>query len=146
MKNHRSGLIFFLCALASICSAHSKPQSWNTIATSERPSSLGIEATFKDRHRYLSANGDCTRIPTDSILYLPESLGERVSSAKQGRLVTWFEFLRKNQSWLRVHPVSWDTVSGRSPISSETLAGFDKQGHLVIALFNRCPISILDPA
>ena len=146
MKTQRSGLIFILCALVNICTAHSKPQSWTTIATSEKPSSQGIEAKLKDSHRYLCVSNYCTRIPTDSILYLPDSLQEKVSTEKKGQMITWFEFLRKNQSWLRVHPVSWDTVNGRSPLSPETLKGFTKQPYLVIASFKQCPISVLDPA
>ena len=146
MKNQLTSFIFLFCALTSIHSAHAKAPSWNSIATSEKPSSPGIESKLKDSHRYLHVGNYCTRIPTESILYLPEPLKDKVSIGRQGQMITWFEFLRKNQSWLRVHPVSWDTVNGSSPISPDTQEGFAKQNYLVIALFKSCPISVLDPA
>ncbi len=86
-----------------------------------------------------------TFVPSGAVIFLPPTLKERITDKPVGTLVPWSEFLAKNYSWITTQDVSIAQAAGKEPLPPELSAFWTKQDKLVVAVFQRGPISLRVP-
>jgi len=84
-----------------------------------------------------------TVLPRNSIVYLPESLKQKVVSRPSGSFVSWPQFYLKNRNWIFTHEISLKQAHGTAPLKDGVIKQFERINRLVIAIHQNNPISIL---
>ena len=117
--------------------------AWSALASQAKPEGSDFEKQFRRRHFYLVSRGLCSRVPKESILYLPKEYQALVVEKPKGRQVNWIEFLAANRSWLRHQDVTWPQVLGEAPLSPTILHALANEDRLVIATYRGGPVTVL---
>ena len=86
-----------------------------------------------------------TMVPAGSLIQLPASLRNRISTRPVGNLVSWKAFLRFNPSWIGGEEVSARQVSGRAVIDPRRLRYLARLPKIVVAVQDQEPV-VLHPA
>ena len=97
------------------------------------------------RSTILSFRGYWTFVPKEAVLHVPAHFRGRVGGPRQGRLLTWREFLAKNRAWLRVQPVTLANARGEEPLPEEEVRQHKTIGQVVVATCHGGPISVKPP-
>ena len=84
-----------------------------------------------------------TVLPRNSIVYLPESLKQKVVNRPNGAFVSWPQFYLKNRNWIFTHGISLNQAQGTTPLKDGVMQQFKRINRLVIAIHQNNPISIL---
>lgn len=98
-----------------------------------------------DVHTYssfVSVGNRCSFLPTDAILYIPDSMKEQVSKEKTGKMVLWPDFYRSNRSHFHTVEVSPDEFTGKKPIAEARMKQWQTLGRIVVAVYRGNPITI----
>ena len=83
-----------------------------------------------------------TLVPNGAVLFLPESMQNRVNAKPVGTLLAWDAFLARNHSWISTSEVSFDQAAGNEAIPSENSDAWRKQKRIVVAVHQQGPISV----
>ena len=83
-----------------------------------------------------------TLVPNGAMVFLPDSMKDRVNTKPIGTLLPWNDFLTKNRSWITTNDVSFDQAAGNEEIPAERSAFWVKQQKIVIAVHQNGPISV----
>jgi len=94
---------------------------------------------------FVKAGSECSFIPTDAILYVPDSLKARVTKEKGENMVLWPKFYRKNTSSFHTVEVSVDEFTGKKPVSEARMKQWQSLGRIVVAVYRGNPISVPKP-
>ena len=86
-----------------------------------------------------------TILPKRAILFVPDALKEKVLEAQKGNFEFWPKFSRENQSWIQPWEVSLDVAKGIKPLSEPIRKSIEKSPKIVVAVYNKFPISVLPP-
>jgi hypothetical protein len=65
-----------------------------------------------------------------------------VNAKPTGTLLTWIDFLTRNQSWITTSEVALEQAAGKRPLPEEHAAFWAKQDKVVIAVYQNGPISV----
>jgi hypothetical protein len=90
----------------------------------------------------LSDGKNWTLIPNGAVLFLPESMKNRVHAKPVGTLLAWNDFLAQNHTWISTQEVSFDQAAGNEAIPSEHSETLRKQRRVVVAVHQQGPISV----
>ena len=83
-----------------------------------------------------------TLVPKGAVVFLPESMKQRVNVRPVGTLLPWNGFLQKNRSWLVSHEVSFDQAAGNEALTAAANASWRKENKVVVAVHQDGPISV----
>lgn len=86
-----------------------------------------------------------TVIPVGSVLNLPPGLRSHVIDKPKGEFLFWPAFLEVNGQWLGVREVPLEMAKGDTKKAKAVYQQISKDPHLLVAVYKRCPISILEP-
>lgn len=99
-----------------------------------------------ERSDVISFNGLTTIIPKRAILALPDAVKNRVGQHVPGhRIVAWKDFLIANRGWITTIEVSREQAEGRQALSEQVAERVTKSSRLVVATYQRGPISVMPP-
>lgn len=89
---------------------------------------------------------DHTVVPQGAVLSLPPKLAEMVVQKPRGKLLIWPLFIKKHARYITTKEVSWETAKGNDPITEKEKKAFSIGGKVVIAVYKKNPISVIEPA
>lgn len=101
---------------------------------------------LQDRSIILSDGHTHTFVPPGSILHLPEALRARVVPKPVGNFLLWPVFLQRHAEWLAAQEVPLAMARGDAKIAAQVLAPLASEKRLVVAVYRKGPISILEAA
>jgi len=113
----------------------------NNIQAENKPQ---LSSLYRNSH-ILVHRGKHTIIPKGSIIYLPTKDKTKVCETPSGKFDFWPDFLKKNQSWIWTYEVTRDQAKGLKPIQESKLEEFAKMNRMVVATYQKSPITILPP-
>ncbi len=93
----------------------------------------------------LVSGGEHTVIPVGAVLNIPTNLTSMVVKKPQGKLLIWPAFVKKYARFVTTQEVSWQTAKGEDPISEKDKKAFSIGSKVVVAVFNKNPISVMEP-
>ncbi len=105
-----------------------------------------VSTRLQDRSIILSDGQTFTLLPPGSILHLPAALRERVAAKPAGQFLLWPAFLERHADWLTVREVPLAMASGDAKAAAAVLAPLATEKRLVVAVYRKGPISILEAA
>jgi hypothetical protein len=94
---------------------------------------------------FVKAGSQCSFVPTDSILYVPDSMKARVSKEKSENMILWPKFYRRYTAFFHTVEVSPDEYTGKKPISEARMTQWQSLGRIVVAVYRGNPISVPKP-
>jgi hypothetical protein len=83
-----------------------------------------------------------TLVPNGAVVYLPQSLGNRVNAKPVGTLLSWSDFFVKNRAWITTNDVSFNQAAGKEAIPPARVAFWAQQDKVVVAIHQGGPISV----
>lgn len=83
---------------------------------------------------FLVDNNVSTKIPANSIIYVPDRLKGKVSEQIKGTLVPWKRFYSRNMSSIHLYTVTIEQARGTGKIKQEHIQQFEKLGKIVVAI------------
>lgn len=83
-----------------------------------------------------------TIVPTAAVLFLPQSVQDKVDAKPVGKLLPWTEFLAKNASWIATNEVTFDQAAGTETLPSSKVAAWETQQKLVVAVHHNGPVPV----
>lgn len=101
---------------------------------------------LQDRSIILSDGQTFTLLPHGSILHLPAALRGRVAAKPAGDFLLWPAFLERHAEWLTAQEVPLAMASGDAKAAAAVLAPLAAEKRLVVAVYRKGPISILEAA
>jgi hypothetical protein len=101
---------------------------------------------LSDRSIILSDGQTHTFLPPGSILHLPAELRDRVVAKPAGEFLLWPDFLQRHAAWLSAQEVPLEMARGDAQIAARVLAPLAPEKRLVVAVYRKGPISILEAA
>lgn len=84
-------------------------------------------------------------VPQGAVINIPPNLNAMVVKKPVGKLLRWPEFLTRYSKLLATREVSWETAKGDDPISDKEKKDFFIAGKIVVAVFKKNPITVLEP-
>ncbi len=84
-------------------------------------------------------------VPQGALINIPPKLNAMVVKKPVGKLLRWPDFLEKYSKLLATREVSWETAKGEDPISDKEKKNFSIAGKIVVAVFKKNPITVLEP-
>ncbi|MFD2255757.1 hypothetical protein ACFSSA_03630 [Luteolibacter algae] len=96
-----------------------------------------------DYSDFLVVDGKYVILPKNSIIHLPDAHKGLLRSAPEGTLMSWSEFLNQYTGMVTTMDVSLDEVSGDKALNAEKMEIAAKAGLIVIAVYDRSPITVL---
>lgn len=100
------------------------------------------QASLIDRSDALSHGGMATLLPKGSVLFVPETMVDRVSLSEGAALVDWREFYRSNSHWLLPWSIKLEQALGEEALDLGHLERLKRMGKVVVAICFDQPISI----
>ncbi len=101
---------------------------------------------LSERSIILSDGETHTLLPPGSILHLPAPLRARVVAQPVGRFLLWPAFLERHADWLTAQEVPLAMAKGDAKAAAAVLAPLSGEKRLVVAVYRKGPISILEAA
>ncbi len=86
-----------------------------------------------------------TVVPQGALLSLPTEMEGMVVKKPVGKLISWPEFLGRYRRMIATREVSWETAKGEDPIKEGEKKAFAVGGKIVVAVFKKNPITVLEP-
>ncbi len=105
-----------------------------------------VSTRLQDRSIILSDGQTYTLLPHGSVLHLPATLRERVVAKPAGEFLLWPAFLERHADWLTAQEVPLAMARGDARIAAQVLAPLATEKRLVVAVYRKGPISILEEA
>ncbi|MFK5922240.1 MAG: hypothetical protein QM496_08680 [Verrucomicrobiota bacterium] len=99
---------------------------------------------YYDGTTILVAGDEHTVVPEGAVINLPTKLAAMVVKKPKGALLIWPEFIKKYARFVTTREVSWQTAKGEDPISDKEKKAFMIGGKVVVAVFNKNPISVIE--
>jgi hypothetical protein len=87
-----------------------------------------------------------TLVPKGAVIHLPALLKDRVIEQPEGQYLPWLDFLGANRGWLSTAEVTLEQASGELPIDPAKIAFWTRQDKVMVAVYQRGPISIAESA
>lgn len=87
--------------------------------------------------------GRMTLVPKGAVVFVPDSLQDRLALDEAATFVSWREFYRLNSHWLVPMNVSVEQALGEKPLPSGLLDRLVKSKRIVVATCFEQPISML---
>lgn len=100
---------------------------------------------YYDNTLILVKDGVHTVLPQGAILNMPPELEGMLVKEPKGDLMRWPDFLKKYGHVIDTREVTWETVKGEDPIREEEKKAFAKKGKMVVAVFKKNPVTVLEP-
>jgi len=117
-----------------------------------QPASMQAESSFTTKKTFNAnpyANSDIlvsgryhTLVPKGSVLSLPDRHKKRFATKPSGDFILLKKFISMNYAWLSTKEVSFEQVKGEKPLSESLQKSIQQSGRVVIATFNKNPISV----
>ncbi len=120
-----------------------KERQLEAVDPSRRPQA---STRLQDRSIILSDGQTFTLLPLGSILHLPAALRGRVVAKPAGNFLLWPAFLERHADWLIAQEVPLAMARGDAKIAAQVLAPLVAEKRLVVAVYRKGPISILEAA
>lgn len=83
-----------------------------------------------------------TIVPTAAILFLPESMTDRVIAKPAGKHLLWPDFLEKNAAWVATDQVTFDQAARAKALPASQAAAWKNQEKLVVAVRHNAPVPV----
>jgi len=83
-----------------------------------------------------------TLVPKGAVVFLPESMKNRVAAKPVGTLLPFTDFLARNHAWITTDEVSIHQAAGTEPLPSGRVAFWTRQGKVVVSVHQGGPISM----
>ncbi len=134
--------------LAKETSAHKLKQQQMGLKALKKESKPAKALGKKDYYAgttILVSGGEHTVVPERAVISLPPKLAGMVATKPKGTLVIWPLFIKKHARFVTTKEVSWQTAKGEDPISDKDQKAFSMGGKVVVAVFNKNPISVMEP-
>ncbi len=93
----------------------------------------------------LATGGEHTVVPQGAVLNLPPKLADMVVKKPKGTLLIWPKFVKKYSRFVTTKEVSWERAKGEDPITEMEQKALAIGGKVVVAVFNKNPISVIEP-
>ncbi len=106
------------------------PQSWDLVENSE----------------FITFQREVLIVPKGAILHIPERLQAHVIENPVGKIQPWLEFISKNRAHITTVEVTLDQATGKAALPEQRVEEFKNSSQIVIATFNRHPISVASPS
>lgn len=87
-----------------------------------------------------------TLVPKGSLIYIPEKYKENIVPGPGTDMISWTEFAGKYRAILTFLEVDLDQASGVKPLDAAKMKAARDTGMIVVALYQRGPISVVQPA
>ena len=100
---------------------------------------------YYDTATIIAVPGAHTVVPRGAVLFVPPDKIGMIVKKPLGKLVRWPEFLIQNSQWITTREVTFQTAKGEDPIKEEERKIFAKGTKLVVAVFKKSPITVLEP-
>ena len=100
------------------------------------------EHGLTSRSSIISSLQDWTLIPKGAVLHVPPLYQKRVDGTRNGNLIAWPEFYRKNRNWIREVPITIQQASGENPLTAEFLQRSKSSGQILVTVCRGGPISV----
>ena len=113
-----------------------KPAAGDVKVTKPQTQSIIKQSTI------LNDGNNWTLVPKGAAVFIPVAMNSRVNAKPIGTLLTWIDFLTKNQSWITTSEVALKQAAGKEPLPAERAAFWAKQDKVVIAVHQNGPISV----
>lgn len=107
------------------------------------PSAALASRDFVKNSAVLSFRGYLTLVPKRSVLHVPDALLNRMTIDENAKVQTFQDFLLSNRGWIRAVEVSREQALGHVPLPEGVVESFSKSNQIVVATFQRGPISVL---
>lgn len=123
-------------------------QSMNRRPTPVEPPKQVVRAKqqgYYDTATIIAVPGAHSIVPRGAVLFVPPDKIGMIVKKPSGKLVRWPEFLKQNSKWIATREVSWETAKGEDPIKEEERKSFAEGTKLVVAVFKKNPITVLEP-
>lgn len=120
-----------------------KERQFEAVDPERRPQA---STRLQDRSIILSDGQSFTLLPPGSILHLPADLRGRVVAKPAGDFLLWPAFLERHAGWLTAQEVPLAMARGDAKIAAQVLAPLATEKRLVVAVYRKGPISILEAA
>jgi hypothetical protein len=87
-----------------------------------------------------------TLVPKGAILYVPDRFRQNIAPNLSGSFLIWNEFLAKYRGLVTSFEVTLDQATGEKPLDAARFEAAKKSGLIIVAVLNRSPISVSQPA
>ncbi len=132
----KAALILVGLALAiSSASARPTPDSAQPTDT-ERASTSPYESII------LHDGTNWTMVPQGALLHVPDQLQEHIAVRPLGTLMSWKEFVARNQSWLGAEAITLRQAEGAVALDQRRLRYFERQARMIVAVHSESPIVV----
>ncbi len=84
----------------------------------------GKTGSLIKRSAILSHGKSWTIVPKEAVLDGPKNFASRVNGKREGKLVSWREFLAKNRVWLQLPHVGVAQARGEIPLGEEAVSKY----------------------
>lgn len=111
----------------------------------EKPVDQNKEFNIADESTLLASKGLWTPVPKGTVIYTPKHLKSKIVSQPKGKISDWKQFFYKNRGWIHLHPVTIAQARG-SQIKPELIKAYQSMGKMVIATYQKNPISVMPEA
>ena len=98
-------------------------------------------ADLMARSLFLTDGKHAVLMPAGAIIHVPEDRGMAVLPATDLPLVSWQEFFRVNQSWIRQFALDFEQATGRKPFDPNTAKALGKSRSLVVCTYFSQPMA-----
>lgn len=120
-----------------------KERQFEAVDPERRPQA---STRLQDRSIILSDGQTFTLLPPGAILHLPAALRGRVATKPTGDFLLWPAFLERHAEWLMAQEVPLAMARGDARAAAAVLAPLATEKRLVVAVYRKGPISILEAA
>jgi len=100
---------------------------------------------FYDGSTIITLEDVHTVVPKGSVLHVPEGLAKMIVKQPKGKMMFWPAFLQKYPKLVTSKEVTWKTAKGEDPIKESEIKACVKGGKIVVAVFKKNPLSVLEP-
>lgn len=94
---------------------------------------------------FIGMDGKYVILPKNSVIHVPDALKGNILAAPAGEMLSWNEFVTRYRGLVTHMDVSLEEVSGAKPIPPERLEAVARTGLIVVAVYERNPITVIRP-
>lgn len=127
---------------ASQTQSASKPAP-DTVTAAEAPKKVKPSRGILANSDVICFNGSATLVPKRAIIQIPKNMEDRLKYQPGAKLLSWSEFYTLNRAWITIVEVSMEQAEGQSPLSEDTQKKMVASGNLMLATYQKSPISVL---
>ncbi|GAA5483432.1 hypothetical protein [Haloferula sargassicola] len=132
-----------LCGLAcAVTTALARPQA---NVSSQTSSAAMVETNSPYDSIILHDGTNWTLVPQGALLHVPEGMLEHIVDRPLGNMMSWKEFLDRNQAWLGAESVTLRQAEGSEAIHASRIDYLHRQARMIVAVCPDAPVVVSAP-